>query len=76
MFIAHCEQDNMIPISHMDQLLSVVKNAQSWVITNCDQHTQGLDLVPEKFNNHAIGYSLQPDVYTQKVIQFFSETLE
>jgi dipeptidyl aminopeptidase/acylaminoacyl peptidase len=75
-FIAHCKEDNMIPISHMDELQSAAQNTQTWVITNCDQHTQGLDLVPENLNNHAIGYSLQPEVYTQKVIQFFSESLE
>jgi hypothetical protein len=75
-FMTHCKKDNLIPISHMDELLAVAQNTQTWVNDNCDQHSQGLDLVPENLNNHAIGYSLQPEVYTQKVIQFFSENLE
>lgn len=75
-FMAHCQKDNMIPISHMDQLLTVAKNTQTWIIPNCDQHSVGLDLVPEKFNNHAIGYAIQPEEYGQKVIQFFNESLE
>jgi len=75
-FMTHCKKDNLIPISHMDELLAVAQNTQTWVNENCDQHSQGLDLVPENLNNHAIGYSLQPEVYTQKVIQFFSESLE
>jgi dipeptidyl aminopeptidase/acylaminoacyl peptidase len=75
-FLAHCKEDNMIPISHMDELLTVAQSTHTWVIDNCDQQSQGLDLVPENLNNHAIGYSLQPEVYTQKVIQFFSESLE
>lgn len=75
-FVAHCQQDNTIPISHMDRLLSVAKNTQTWVIANCDQHTVGKDLVPEKLNGHALGYNIQPEVYTPKVIQFFKEGLQ
>lgn len=75
-FLAHCRQDNFVPFSHMDELLAAAANTQAWVIENCDQHSQGLDLVPENLNHHAIGYSLQPDVYTQKVIQFFNDSLE
>jgi fermentation-respiration switch protein FrsA (DUF1100 family) len=75
-FMAHCKEDNLVPIYQMDELLSVAQNAQAWVITNCDQHTKDLVLPPGTVNNHATGYSLQPEVYTQKVIQFFSETLE
>jgi alpha/beta superfamily hydrolase len=75
-FVAHCPQDNTIPISHMDRLLSTAKNTQTWVITNCDQHTVGKDLVPEKLNGHALGYNIQPEVYTPKVIQFFNESLK
>lgn len=75
-FVAHCQQDNMIPISHMDRLLSVAKNTQTWVITNCDQHTLDKEIVPEKFNGHALGYNIQPEVYGPKVIQFFNESLK
>ena len=75
-FLAHCKEDNMIPISHMDELQTVAQSTHTWVIDNCDQGSQGLDLVPENLNNHAIGYSLQPEIYTQKVIQFFKEGLE
>ncbi len=60
----------------MDQLLSVAQNAQTWIITNCDQHSVGKDLVPEKLNGHALGYNIQPEVYTQKVIQFFNESIK
>lgn len=31
-FIAHCQGDRMIPISHMDQLIAAAQNAQTWVI--------------------------------------------
>jgi uncharacterized protein len=75
-FVAHCTQDNTIPISHMERLLSVAQNTQTWIITNCDQHTVGKDLVPEKLNGHALGYNIQPEVYEQKVIQFFKESLK
>jgi len=75
-FVAHCQQDGMIPISHMDRLLSAAQNTQTWVIANCDQHSQGLVLVDESLNGHALGYNLQPAEYTQKVIQFFDVSLE
>jgi uncharacterized protein len=75
-FVAHCRQDNMIPISHMDQLSSAAQNAQTWVIENCDQHTLEEEIVPEKFNGHALGYNLQPEEYAQKVIQFFDDSLK
>jgi hypothetical protein len=74
-FMAHCQKDNLIPISHMDQLLTVAQNTQTWIIANCDQHTLNATLVPEIFNNHAIGYFLNTDEYTSKVIQFFSDSL-
>jgi len=76
-FIAHCEKDRLIPISNMQQLVSKVPDAQTWVIPNCDQDSQNLLLVDkEHLNNHALGYNLQPDVYEQKVIEFFSENLQ
>lgn len=75
-FVAHCQQDPMIPISHMDRLLSVAQNTQTWVITNCDQHSVNKDLVPEKLNGHALGYNIQPEAYTPKVIQFFNESIK
>ncbi|MEJ2758340.1 MAG: alpha/beta hydrolase, partial [Anaerolineales bacterium] len=75
-FMAHCKEDNMIPIAHMDKLLTAAQNTQTWVIDNCDLNTKDLNLPPGTVNNHAIGYSLQPEVYTQKVVRFFSENLE
>lgn len=74
-FVAHCKNDPMIPIAHMDRLLAVAKNTRTWVIENCDQRSVGLDLNPEKLNNHALGYNVQPQVYEQKVVQFFSESI-
>ena len=76
-FMAHCQNDRLIPISHLQQLLAVAQNTQTWVIANCDIHTLSDPPpdFPEAFNNHAIGYSLNTGEYTQKVIQFFSESL-
>jgi len=75
-FMTHCQEDNMILITHMDQLLTVAKNTQTWVNPDCDQQAIGKELVPEKYNNHAIGYCIQPDVYAQKVIGFFNGNLK
>lgn len=75
-FVAHCQKDNMIPISHMDQLLAAAQNTQTWIITACDQTTLDADIVPEKYNHHALGYNLQPDEYANKVIRFFDESLK
>jgi fermentation-respiration switch protein FrsA (DUF1100 family) len=75
-FIAHCKEDKMIPISHMDQLMAAAQNTQTWIIQNCDQKTFGKEIVPEKYNNHALGYNLHPIEYQQKVIQFFNLNLE
>ncbi len=75
-FLAHCQKDNLIPISHMEQLLTVAKNTQTWIIANCDQHTLSKPIVPEVFNNHAIGYSLNREEYTNKVVKFFDESLK
>jgi pimeloyl-ACP methyl ester carboxylesterase len=60
-FIAHCTQDKMIPIAHMDRLLAAAKNTQTWVIPGCE---------------HALGYSLVPEEYNQKAVQFFDESLQ
>ena len=74
-FVAHCQQDHMIPIEHMDQLLAAAENTQSWVIENCDQNTLPEPLGDEKYNHHAIGYPVQPEEYGERVIQFFNESL-
>lgn len=78
LFLAHCQKDKLIPISNMDQLMAVAQNAQSWVIPNCDIHTSSAPPVdlPEIFNNHAIGYTLNPDEYTSRVIEFFDVSLK
>jgi uncharacterized protein len=75
-FIAHCQQDPMIPVAHMERLLAAAPEAQSWLISNCDQATLAEPIVPEKYNGHAIGYSLQPKDYARRVIAFFTESLE
>lgn len=74
-YMVHCREDRLIPLSHMDRLLSVSANTQTWVIPNCDQHALDHDIVPEKYNNHAIGYSLNSDEYTGRVIAFFDAVL-
>lgn len=74
--IAHCQEDKLIPISHMDQLLAVAQNAQTWVIQNCDQATLAEPILPEKYNNHAIGYNIQPREYEEKLIQILNANLK
>jgi len=78
LFMAHCQKDNLIEISQMDQLLAVAQVTDTWLIQNCDIHTHSAPPpgFPEAFNNHAIGYFLNPDEYTQKVVQFFDQSLE
>ena len=76
-FMAHCQQDKLIPVSNMGQLVSAAQNTQTWVIPNCDIHTLSAPpALPEIFNNHAIGYVLNRDEYTSKVIEFFNANLE
>ena len=77
-FLTHCKNDNLIPISHMEKLLSVIQPAGTWIIPNCDVHTMSnapADF-PEVFNNHAIGYFVNQEEYSQKAIQFFDENLK
>ncbi len=76
-FVAHCKEDRLIPISNMDQLLTVAKNSQTWVIQNCDKNTLDHELLLEdKYNHHAIGYTIQPEDYAQRVIDFFNANLQ
>jgi pimeloyl-ACP methyl ester carboxylesterase len=77
-FMTHCQNDKLIPVDNLQQLLGVAQNTQTWIISNCDIFTQGEPPADFNlaFNNHAIGYSLNRDEYTSKVIQFFSENLE
>jgi uncharacterized protein len=77
-FMAHCKKDPLILISHMDRLLAAAQNTKTWVIENCDERTLGLEeeVVPKVFNNHAIGYYVQPEEYGRRVIQFFDESLK
>ena len=75
-FVAHCQQDRMIPISHMERLIAAADNPQTWVIQNCDQHTLPEPILEDKYNFHAIGYPIQPDAYAEKVIQFFTQSLK
>jgi len=60
-FLAHCLQDKMIPIAHMDKLLTVAQNTQTWVLPVCE---------------HALGYTIVPTEYDGKVIKFFDESLK
>jgi fermentation-respiration switch protein FrsA (DUF1100 family) len=76
-FLAHCEQDKLIPVSNLEQLLAVAQEAETWIIPNCDIHNLSSPPpnFPEIFNNHAIGYALNPEEYTDKVVQFFNTNL-
>lgn len=77
-FMAHCRHDTLIPVENLEQLNGRVKNAQTWIIANCDIFTQG-EPPPDfnlAFNNHAIGYPLNPDEYTRKVVEFFNTSLQ
>jgi hypothetical protein len=60
----------------MEQLLAAAQNTQTWIIAECDQTTLAADIVPEKYNHHALGFNLHPDEYAQKVIRFFDESLK
>lgn len=75
-FMTHCQNDNLIPISHMDQLLTVAKNTQTWVITNCGQQEVSASIIPDALRYHATGYYFNQDEYAEKVIQFFSQSLK
>lgn len=74
-YLAQCKEDPFVQMSHMDQLLATAQNAQTWVISNCDFTSSGVEVPENTVNNHAIGYVLQPELYTQKVVDFFSENL-
>lgn len=78
LFMAHCQKDSLIQISQMEQLLAVAQVTDTWIIPNCDIHTTDLaqEGFPEVFNNHAFGYPINPDEYTQKVVQFFDQGLQ
>jgi pimeloyl-ACP methyl ester carboxylesterase len=77
-FLAHCQNDGLIPISNMEQLLRAAPYAETWTIANCDVHTAEVqpEGFSEGFNNHAIGYYLNPEEYISKVIRFFDENLK
>ena len=60
-YLAHCVQDKIIPLAHMDKLLTVAKNTQTWRIPVCE---------------HAYGYKIVPAENNQKAIQFFDESLK
>jgi fermentation-respiration switch protein FrsA (DUF1100 family) len=77
LFMAHCQKDNLIEITQMDQLMDVAQVTDTWAIPNCDIHTHNEPPpgFPEAFNNHAIGYFLNPYEYTEKVVQFFDQSL-
>ncbi len=76
-FMAHCLHDKLIPVTNLEQLSAVMPGAETWVISNCDIHTLNSPPAdfPEVFNNHAIGYYLNPDEYSSRVIQFFDVNL-
>ncbi len=76
-FLTHCQNDQLIPVSNLDELVRVAQNVQTWIIPNCDIHTvSSAPEIPEIFNNHAIGYYLNQAEYTSKVVKFFDENLE
>ena len=76
-FLAHCEKDKLIPISNLYSLVNVVPDAQTWIIPNCDIHSlSSAPVLLEIFNNHAIGYYLNQQEYTDKVVKFFGQNLQ
>jgi fermentation-respiration switch protein FrsA (DUF1100 family) len=60
-FMAHCQQDDFIPISHMEQLIPAANPVGTWVIQGC---------------KHAFGYNVAAKEYNQKAIAFFDEFLK
>jgi len=60
-FLAHCQNDELIPNSDMSQLAEVANPVGTWLIPGC---------------SHALGYPLVPDEYNQKVIHFFDTYIE
>jgi len=74
-FMTYCRRDPMVRIAHCDRLLAAAPSAQTWIIEDCDQHTLPVDIVPDKYNHHALGYNLHPADYTAKVIGFFDSSL-
>jgi len=76
--LAHCQADKLIPLTNLEQVSAIAQNAQTWIIPNCDIHTLSTDQpeLPEIFNNHAIGYTLNPVEYTQRVTDFFEANLK
>ncbi len=75
-FMAHCQNDHLITIDNLEKLLTVAQNTTTWVISDCDQDAHGVKVVPEMYNNHAIGYEFNKEEYTSKVIDFFDENLK
>lgn len=58
--LIHCTDDELIPISHMEQIKEAVPTAQTWVVPGCV---------------HPEAYLKEPVAYTEKVIGFFSEAI-
>ena len=58
--LIHCTDDELIPISQMEELKVAVPSAQTWAVPGCI---------------HPEAYFMDPQAYTEKVIGFFSEAI-
>lgn len=60
-FLIHCAEDELVPISHMEQLKAAAPSALTWVVPSCI---------------HPEAYNADPAAYTEKVIGFFDAAIE
>jgi fermentation-respiration switch protein FrsA (DUF1100 family) len=58
--LIHCTDDELIPISHMEQLKTAVPGAQTFVAKGCI---------------HPNAYLTNPAAYTEKVIGFLTKAI-
>lgn len=58
--IIHCTDDEIIPLSHMEQLKLAAPTAETWVIQGCV---------------HPEAYNAGPEAYTQKVVAFYEKAI-
>ena len=60
MLIIHCTEDDMVPMSHPEELQEAAPHAETWIVSNCE---------------HAEIHRDYPDEFSQRVIAFFDENL-
>jgi fermentation-respiration switch protein FrsA (DUF1100 family) len=59
--LIHCQDDEVVPLSHFEQLKSAVPAAETWVLPHCI---------------HGQTYNADPAAFDQKLIAFFDENLK